>query len=63
MKYSTFGVTIFLSKFFNNISFAKGIYSAALPLESPKVIGLDESMSCNIAAEHKRYLAYHRAEL
>jgi len=32
-------------------------------LESPKVIGLDESMSCNIAAEHKRYLAYHRAEL
>ncbi|WP_039958508.1 HNH endonuclease [Vibrio sinaloensis] len=32
-------------------------------LESPDAIGLDENMSFNIAAEHKRYLAHHRAEL
>lgn len=32
-------------------------------LESPDAIGLDEDMSFNIAIEHKRYLAHHRAEL
>ncbi|GLQ71650.1 HNH endonuclease [Vibrio penaeicida] len=46
------------------ISFSdQGKVMISSQLESPKVIGLDESMSFNIALEHKRYLAYHRAEL
>lgn len=32
-------------------------------LESPEVLGLDESMSFNIMREHKHYLGYHRGVL
>ena len=46
------------------ISFSdQGKVMISSQLESPSMIGLDESMSLNVAAEHKRYLAYHRAEL
>lgn len=46
------------------ISFSdKGKVMISSQLESPDVIGLDENMSFPIVAEHKRYLAHHRAEL